>query len=228
MALHQMKGANDKRQREAYVSCAQLIVAGMMTVDDAEACGFDVEAPMFAVGAAAKIAGIHPQTLRQYDRLGLIVPQRTRGGARRYCLRDLNRLSQAQKMSQNEAINIAGITRILALMEENRLLRRQVRQLQVQRAYSPSVFAASSDGQVVEFKADKVAAQGSRWRNSLYRHLQITARPVDTAMDTAVTDAVVARTASAVASDNAAVDAAGAAAQAENASAAAGDSAAEG
>lgn len=183
MGAHRTKRANEKHLREAYLECARLVVAGMMTIDDAEACGFDVEMPMFPVGMAAKVANIHPQTLRQYDRLGLVVPRRTLGGARRYSLRDLNRLSQAQKMSQNEAINIAGITHILALMEENRLLRRQVRQLQ--RAYSPSVFAASSDGQVVEFKADKVAAQGSGWRNNLYRRLQITAHS-DSAVENSI------------------------------------------
>ena len=69
---------------------------------------------------------MHPQTLRQYDRLGLVVPQRTEGGARRYSLRDISRLAQAQQLSQEEGINLAGITRILELEEENRELRRQL------------------------------------------------------------------------------------------------------
>ena len=85
--------------------------------------GFDIELPVFSVGAAGELANVHPQTLRQYDRLGLVVPQRTEGGARRYSLRDISRLAQAQQLSQEEGINLAGITRILELEEENRELR---------------------------------------------------------------------------------------------------------
>lgn len=70
---------------------------------------------MFTVGRAGELANVHPQTLRQYDRLGLVVPQRTDGGARRYSLRDIARLAKAQQLSQEEGINLAGIARILSL-----------------------------------------------------------------------------------------------------------------
>lgn len=79
--------------------------------------------------APGELANVHPQTLRQYDRLGLVVPQRTDGGARRYSLRDISRLAKAQQLSQEEGINLAGIARILSLEEENRELRRQVERL---------------------------------------------------------------------------------------------------
>ena len=92
--------------------CAMAIVAGRADLD-----------------GAGELANVHPQTLRQYDRLGLVVPQRTEGGARRYSLRDISRLAQAQQLSQEEGINLAGITRILELEEENRELRRQVERL---------------------------------------------------------------------------------------------------
>ena len=106
---------------------------------------------MFTVSQAAQIAGVHPQTLRQYDRLGLVVPQRTEGGARRYTLRDVARLAQAQQLSQDEGINLAGITHILSLQEENRQLRRQIRHLR-RRLDGDSVFEAGMDGEVVEVR----------------------------------------------------------------------------
>ena len=94
--------------------CAMAIVAGRADLDGAAEVGFDIELPVFSVGAAGELANVHPQTLRQYDRLGLVVPQRTEGGARRYSLRDISRLAQAQQLSQEEGINLAGITRIFA------------------------------------------------------------------------------------------------------------------
>ena len=98
---------------------------------------------------------MHPQTLRQYDRLGLVVPQRTEGGARRYSLRDISRLAQAQQLSQEEGINLAGITRILELEEENRELRRQVERLR--KPAGSSVFAADADGGIVEVERSQRA-----------------------------------------------------------------------
>ena len=63
--------------------CAMAIVAGRADLDGAAEVGFDIELPVFSVGAAGELANVHPQTLRQYDRLGLVVPQRTEGGARK-------------------------------------------------------------------------------------------------------------------------------------------------
>jgi len=173
--------------RQAYQQCAQQIVAGHRTLADAERLGYNLDAPVFAVGKTAEMVNIHPQTLRQYDRLGLIVPQRTEGGARRYSLRDIYLILQTQYMSQVEAINIAGIARILHLMEENRQLKRQVKRLRTpQRS---SVFAAHSDGEVIEFiQAVNIDDPGTLtqstydvdtpdlWRRQLYQCLEITAR----------------------------------------------------
>lgn len=156
--------------RQAYKVCAQSLIEGRIDTEDAEDAGFQTDAPAFTVGQTAKLANIHPQTLRQYDRLGLIVPQRTIGGARRYSLRDIQRLAQAQHLSQDESINLAGITRILFLMEENRQLRRQVKRLQ-----SPngtSVFAAGRDGEMMEYQ---VALNQRAWRKELYETPQLTA-----------------------------------------------------
>lgn len=138
----------DTETRNAYIACAAAIVEGRMDLDGADASGFSVNLPVFNVSQTAQLVVIHPQTLRQYDRLGLIVPQRTDGGARRYSLRDVDRLMLAQHLMQDESINLSGVARILTLMEENRELRRQVRRLK--QPQGASVFEASLNGQVVE------------------------------------------------------------------------------
>ena len=112
-----------RQAKMLYDMCAMAIVAGRADLDGADEVGFDIELPMFTVGRAGELANVHPQTLRQYDRLGLVVPQRTDGGARRYSLRDIARLAKSQQLSQEEGINLAGIARILSLEEENRELR---------------------------------------------------------------------------------------------------------
>ena len=76
---------------------------------------FDPEAPVFPVSVAAQLADMHPQTLRGYDRLGLVVPKRSRGRGRRYSLKDVAKLRHIQHLSQGEGINLEGIRRILAL-----------------------------------------------------------------------------------------------------------------
>ena len=82
---------------------------------------FDVDAPVFVISVAAQLADMHPQTLRGYDRLGLVVPGRARGRGRRYSLRDIAKLRHVQHLSQAEGINLEGIRRILALEAERPL-----------------------------------------------------------------------------------------------------------
>ncbi|KAA8832360.1 heat shock protein transcriptional repressor HspR [Bifidobacterium tissieri] len=157
--------------RQAYTMCAQALVLGRVNLDVVDQIGLNADFPIFSVGRAAELADIHPQTLRQYDRLGLIVPQRTPGGARRYCLRDIDRLVQAQRMSQEESINLAGITRILQLMEENRQLKRQNRQLR-RRMEGNVVFEAAADGEVIEVQRIRRTTPANPYRRAI---LQITA-----------------------------------------------------
>jgi MerR family transcriptional regulator, heat shock protein HspR len=73
------------------------------------------DAPVFVISVAAQLAGMHPQTLRQYDRLGLVNPGRSPGGGRRYSARDVVLLRQVQRLSQEEGINLAGVKRIIEL-----------------------------------------------------------------------------------------------------------------
>ena len=64
----------------------------------------DGDAPIFAIAAAAELSGMHPQTLRQYDRLGLVVPARTEGGSRRYSLRHVEQLREVARLSADAII----------------------------------------------------------------------------------------------------------------------------
>ncbi|OZG64949.1 MerR family transcriptional regulator [Bifidobacterium aquikefiri] len=151
--------------RQMYIICAHSLVDGRLDLDNVEDSGFDSDLPVFTVGKVATLAKIHPQTLRQYDRLGLVVPKRTRGGARRYSLRDIDRLCQAQHLSQDESINLAGVTRILALQEENRQLRREIRRMRV--PSGSSVFAAGRNGEVIEVQRSERARL---WRHETHRN----------------------------------------------------------
>jgi MerR family transcriptional regulator/heat shock protein HspR len=87
------------------------------------------DAPVYVISVAAELAGMHPQTLRQYDRLGIVSPGRARGRGRRYSARDIANLREVQRLSQDEGVNLAGIKRILALEDEVDQLTRQVEYL---------------------------------------------------------------------------------------------------
>ena len=172
-----------RQAKMLYDMCAMAIVAGRADLDGAYEVGFDIELPMFTVGRAGELANVHPQTLRQYDRLGLVVPQRTDGGARRYSLRDISRLAKAQQLSQEEGINLAGIARILSLEEENRELRRQVERLRRPAGSRPmrtvtlwksNVPAALACG-VGRFRSTPVSCRrASPWRPRVSRLMRMT------------------------------------------------------
>ena len=87
------------------------------------------ETPVFVISVAAELAGMHAQTLRQYDRLGLVTPSRTRGGGRRYSARDVALLREVQRLSQDEGISLPGIARILQLENQVAALQERVAEL---------------------------------------------------------------------------------------------------
>lgn len=89
----------------------------------------DETAPILTISVAAQLANMHPQTLRQYDRIGLVEPARTGGGGRRYSLRDVRQLREIQTLSQDEGINLAGIERIMSLEKQLDDTRRWAKQL---------------------------------------------------------------------------------------------------
>jgi len=74
--------------------------------------------PVYVISVAASLSGMHPQTLRGYERVGLVTPRRTAGGGRRYSMRDIFALREIQRLSQEEGINLSGIKRILDLERE--------------------------------------------------------------------------------------------------------------
>lgn len=91
------------------------------------------EQEVFVISVAAEITGMHAQTLRTYDRMGLVTPQRTRGGGRRYSREDIAQLLEIQRLSHEEGVNLAGIQRIIeleerlqAVQQENAVLRQQL------------------------------------------------------------------------------------------------------
>jgi MerR family transcriptional regulator/heat shock protein HspR len=88
------------------------------------------DAKVLMISVAARLAGMHPQTLRQYDRLGLVQPGRAAGGGRRYSARDVALLREVQRLSQVEGVNLAGIKRIISLEQLVLDLQQQVVELQ--------------------------------------------------------------------------------------------------
>jgi len=89
----------------------------------------DEDSPVFVISVAAELAGMHPQTLRQYDRLGLVSPGRADGGGRRYSTRDVALLLEVQRLSQEDGVNLAGIKRVIELEHHVEALQARVAEL---------------------------------------------------------------------------------------------------
>jgi MerR family transcriptional regulator/heat shock protein HspR len=91
--------------------------------------GVNDDTPVFVISVAATLAGMHPQTLRQYDRIGLVSPGRTSGRGRRYSARDIGLLREIQRLSQDDGVNLSGIKRILELENHVNALRARIAEL---------------------------------------------------------------------------------------------------
>ena len=89
------------------------------------------ERALYVISVAAELAGVHPQTLRIYERKGLVEPQRTVGRSRRYSDRDIHRLQRIQELT-NEGVSLAGVKRIIALEEELECARDEIDRLRAQ------------------------------------------------------------------------------------------------
>ena len=99
------------------------------TTQDPRESAVDPDAQIFVISVAAELAGMHAQTLRNYDRLGLVTPHRTSGGGRRYSPRDVALLREVQRLSQDEGVNLAGIKRIIELTNQVEALQSRVREM---------------------------------------------------------------------------------------------------
>ena len=111
----------------------------------------DENTPLFVISVAAELSGMHPQTLRQYDRMGLVSPTRTQGRSRRYTMQDVAKLREVAKLS-SEGVSLEGIRRVLELVNENVSLKSRVRDLereladQLMSQPGNRVFAAGDQG----------------------------------------------------------------------------------
>ena len=111
----------------------------------------DETTPLFVISVAAELSGMHTQTLRQYDRMGLVSPTRTQGKSRRYTVQDVAKLLEIQRLS-TEGVSLEGIRRVMNLVDENAELKQRVRDLerelanQVMNQPGNRVFAAGDQG----------------------------------------------------------------------------------
>jgi MerR family transcriptional regulator/heat shock protein HspR len=87
------------------------------------------ESRTFLISVAAELSGMHAQTLRTYDRLGLVTPRRSSGGGRRYSQHDVDLLREVQRLSQDEGVNLAGIKRIIELTNQVEALRSRLTEM---------------------------------------------------------------------------------------------------
>ncbi|CAB4335214.1 unannotated protein [freshwater metagenome] len=117
------------------------------------------DAAVYVISVAAEISGLHPQTLRQYDKLGLVSPSRTEGRNRRYSLRDIALLRAVQKLV-GEGINHAGVKRIIELESAMANMALEVAQLRIEvdaliETNPPKGLARRRTTEVIIYKEDK-------------------------------------------------------------------------
>jgi len=106
----------------------------------------DYDRPLYMISVAADLAGVHPQTLRIYERKCLVAPQRSAGNTRLYSQADVERLREIQRLTQEEGINLAGVTQIIELQREMERMREALASavLQVKRAEASARVARES------------------------------------------------------------------------------------
>jgi MerR family transcriptional regulator/heat shock protein HspR len=121
--------------------------------------GISDDAPVFVISIASTLAGMHPQTLRQYDRLGIVSPGRAPGRGRRYSARDIVMLREVQRLSQDEGINLAGIKRILELENHVAALRARVAELQADLAAATAEMARREQAVHASYRRDLVPVE---------------------------------------------------------------------
>jgi len=114
------------------------------------------DAPVFVISVAASLAGMHPQTLRQYDRLGLVTPTRSGGGGRRYSERDVALLREVQRLSQEEGVNLAGIKRIIELEHHVQALQERLVELHDELEQARAAAASAHATAVASLRRDLV------------------------------------------------------------------------
>ena len=121
--------------------------AGMDASDDT---------PVFVISVAAQLSGMHPQTLRQYDRLGLVSPGRATGRGRRYSARNVAQLLAVQRLSQEEGVNLAGIKRVLELEDHIAALQARLTEMEHELAAARAAIAQTEARVHAAYRRDLV------------------------------------------------------------------------
>src|SRR6476659_537062 len=139
-----------RRSLRARSSACREVEVPMDVEDRVDRPDLSEERAVYVISVAAELAGVHPQTLRIYERKGLVRPTRTSGNNRRYSKRDIDLLRQIQEMTQEFGINLAGVKRIIEMQAELSALRARMQDLEDQlRAAGPPI----RDGQIVPLRS---------------------------------------------------------------------------
>jgi MerR family transcriptional regulator/heat shock protein HspR len=118
-----------------------------------------MDSPVFVISVAAELAGLHAQTLRSYDRLGLVRPGRAAGGGRRYSPRDIALLREVQRLSQEEGVNLAGIKRIIELEHVVDELRSRLEELEQELAAARAAAEQAAAAVHASYRRDLVPVE---------------------------------------------------------------------
>jgi MerR family transcriptional regulator/heat shock protein HspR len=121
------------------------------------------DTPVYVISVAAELTGLHPQTLRTYDRLGLVSPGRAGGGGRRYTMRDIELLRQVARLTA-EGLGLEGVRRVLELENEVAALRDEVASLRAQLAAAQTALASTPNLPVRASTADQITVWRRRSR----------------------------------------------------------------
>jgi len=101
---------------------------------------------VYVISVAAELAGMHPQTLREYERKGLVSPRRSVGNSRRYSAGDVERLTEIQRLTRDEGLNLAGVRMVMELRDQLDDLRRRLAEAQLERrAFAEQLTKAVED-----------------------------------------------------------------------------------
>jgi MerR family transcriptional regulator, heat shock protein HspR len=121
------------------------------------------DTPVYVISVAAELTGLHPQTLRTYDRLGLVSPGRAGGGGRRYTMRDIELLRQVARLTA-EGLGLEGVRRVLELENEVARLRDEVASLRAQLAAAQTALATTPNLPVPASSTQQIAVWRRRSR----------------------------------------------------------------
>ncbi len=120
---------------------------------------------VYVISVAAELAGVHPQTLRIYERKGLVDPARTQGGSRRYSDEDIALLRRIQDLT-NEGLNLAGVQRVMALEQENIALRRELAETRTEAQAEVAEVERRHRFEIVPVRQSVVLYEGKRRRRA--------------------------------------------------------------